>query len=339
MEKRELQMYELVGEGRRHLSESLLEKFEQDEDDDEDEEDAGDWRSARDVLADDGFEEGVSYFRVPAAPPGDKPPPATKPPMPPKTAFHRRVLRGNIQAFDHACFARVLAKAGIHSYPEDGGLLAFQRATKEKIETYVRDAVTFAEFKRARTVDSFSTLAAIDAISEPIFGFGLMRDCLIGKSTGGPPAGFLTTFKEWAGAAKFEREQKAVNDEDEDGKKEGKDKDDDEEEEDEDDDEEEYGAEDPHGEATKELISNEQINDSGPCLSYARFQRYIREVGQDYKTDLFFEPQAFKMFYMAWERDMITAEREIFKIDCVKMISEELQKRKDEKGMVALASP
>lgn len=187
-------------------------------------------------------------------------------------------------------------------------------------------------FRRSHTIDSYCTLSAINAVSAPIFGFGLMREVLIGPKTTLYQPGFLATHKDWASAAEYESSLRGKwsNDESDDNREEKK-----EGEEEETTEEKvaeaEFDGKDPHGEATKELLSNTRINDSEPCISYMRFQAFVREVADEngYRAILYFEPQAFKILYMAWERDIIAAVREMFERDCLRMLYEEWQKKKN----------
>ena len=236
----------------------------------------------------------------------------------------RVVLSGNIESLDHWCFARLLAKAGIYGYSE-ALLETYRKAASETLSSYLTSILTVADHRRSGTIDALAALSGAQSLlggGSPLFGFGQMRAVLGGGSARMPPAGFLTSHDEWVAVAMIEREE-------EERREAGGVQPLEEEEDDDDDDTDDTSNvgeetatqqnEEPHRKATRQLIANES---SGfrPVLSYNRFQSYVREVAQDLSIDLNFEPLAFQIIYMYWERDMIVKVRDTFKMSCVELL-------------------
>ncbi|KAG5182893.1 histone H4, partial [Tribonema minus] len=95
--------------------------------------------------------------------------------MPPRTGGHgirhRKVLRDNILGVTNAAIRRLCRRGGVKRisklvYEETRGVL------KVFLEGIVRDAVTYTEHARRKTVTSLDVVLALKRRGRPLYGFG-----------------------------------------------------------------------------------------------------------------------------------------------------------------------
>ena len=202
--------------------------------------------------------------------------------------IHRRVLRDNIQAVDTEVLCRLAARAGIAKVDA----LTFEplrHQTRCYLERLIRDAVTFTEHVRRRAVLAVDVCHAVEREGRTLVGLGLAAE--VGLPNTVPPAHHM----DWASAA-----ANAANDGDDEREIEtdaavyaSLTRPDDESE-----------LEEPDVTQTKDMMAETTFGWT-PVIAQLPFERLIREFGQDFKTDLRFEPRAFKALYAAWETRML----------------------------------
>lgn len=87
---------------------------------------------------------------------------------------HRRVLRDNIQGITKPAIRRLCRRGGVKRisgliYEESRGVL------KVFLESVIRDAVTYTEYRRAKTVTAMDVVHALKRQGKTLYGFGGLR--------------------------------------------------------------------------------------------------------------------------------------------------------------------
>jgi histone H4 len=111
------------------------------------------------------------------APPLSPPPNETKPKRPGKglgkggAKRHRKVLRDNIQGITKPAIRRLARRGGVKRisgliYEETRGVL------KVFLENVIRDAVTYTEHARRKTVTAMDVVYALKRQGRTLYGFG-----------------------------------------------------------------------------------------------------------------------------------------------------------------------
>ena len=109
-------------------------------------------------------------FRPPAAP-SAAPPPAGPPPPQTQAKRRRKVLRDNIQGITKPAIRRLARRGGVKRisdliYEETRGVL------KVFLENVLRDAVTYTEHARRKTVTAMDVVYALKRQGRTLYGFG-----------------------------------------------------------------------------------------------------------------------------------------------------------------------
>ncbi len=85
---------------------------------------------------------------------------------------HRQVLRDNIQGITKPAIRRLARRGGVKRisgliYEETRGVL------KVFLESVIRDAVTYTEYRRAKTVTAMDIVYALKRQGKTLYGFGV----------------------------------------------------------------------------------------------------------------------------------------------------------------------
>ena len=214
---------------------------------------------------------------------------------------HRRVFRDNIQLIDCLCIAQIMIRAGVprwHGlvYHELRGIITVW------LHDVFRDAIMNMEHCRRRVVSVEDVQMALLQKGTPVMGMGQIQKCLDAtvdaRSFDNPDCVTTTANRElWIEAAKQEAAALvAVTEEKED---EDKDKEDEDEDED-------IGSPSPLDLLVKvRRLQNRKAKERVCAFSFNQIMPNVREVSQDYKTDLIFEPAVFKMISVALENHIV----------------------------------
>eukprot|EP00889_Picochlorum_renovo_P005998 jgi/Picre1/33028/NNA_008355.t1 len=87
---------------------------------------------------------------------------------------HRKVLRDNIQGITKPAIRRLARRGGVKRisgliYEETRGVLMLKSVSLENV---VRDAVTYTEHARRKTVTAFDVVYALKRQGRTLYGFG-----------------------------------------------------------------------------------------------------------------------------------------------------------------------
>ncbi|XP_053459600.1 uncharacterized protein LOC128594725 [Nycticebus coucang] len=185
---------------------------------------------------------------------------------------HRKVLRDNIQGITKPAIRRLARRGGVKRisgliYEETRGVL------KVFLENVIRDAVTYTEHAKRKTVTAMDVVYALKRQGRTLYGFGDLVDTTARKSTGGKaPRKQLAT--------KAARKSAPAT----------------------------GGVKKPHRyrPGTVALREIRRYQKSTELLiRKLPFQRLVREIAQDFKTDLRFQSSAVMALQEACEAYLV----------------------------------
>ena len=239
-----------------------------------------------------------------------------------KPLRHKKVLRDNINGLTPSCLLRLCARAGVLIISSEEVFEELRGITKDFLKKEIQHAVTMCQHGRRRTVLASDALVGwasrsreCDASSRTLYGHGLNQDWLLRMAarqlpisdgvavSGGSRIDWSADVDQHLEGAKAtveealeelretaKEEEDASDDDDDDGDEAG----------DDDDDDDELRA------ASLDLVRTEQRDYLGPVFPFASFVRLVAEIGQDFETDLTFEPRYIRVLYDRTEAYLVS---------------------------------
>ncbi|MCL7043174.1 hypothetical protein MKW94_024328, partial [Papaver nudicaule] len=121
---------------------------------------------------------------------------------------HRKVLRDNIQGITKPAIRRLARRGGVKRisgliYEETRGVL------KVFLENVIRDAVTYTEHAKRKTVTAMDVVYALKRQGRTLYGFGVLRNGAVAKSVSHTGVE-ISRVKRWA-AKKAGKAQKNIS--------------------------------------------------------------------------------------------------------------------------------